>query len=164
MAVKSPISDCSHALARDSGSELLFLFVGDGRLAPRLQAEADQADNVAWLPAMPREAYLQLLGACDVGLVATVPGVTSFSIPSKTLDYLRAGLPVVAAVESGSDFAALLEQYGVGLAAPFGDAAAFLEAAEALAAGPPVAADAQRCLEEVFHVWHAMAAVMEAAA
>ena len=151
-------------IGRRTGSDLVFLFVGDGRLAPMLRERAESLDNVLWRPALPREAYLELLGACDVGLVATVPGVTSFSIPSKTLDYLRAGLPVVAAVEPGSDFAALLERYGVGKAVEFGHAAGFLYAADALAAGPPVAAAAALCLDEVFHVRHALAAIAEAVA
>jgi hypothetical protein len=137
---------------------LLFLFVGDGRLAPMLRAQA--SDNVLWRPAMPREAYLQLLTACDVGMIATVPGVSSFTIPSKTLDYLRAGLPVVAALEAGNDFSALLERYGVGRAVPFEDPLGFFTTAEALAGGPSVAAAAQLCLDEVFHVRHAVAAVL----
>ena len=115
------------AIGRQAGSPLLFLFVGDGRLAPMLQAKA--GDNVLWRPAMPRDAYLQLLQACDVGLVATVAGVTSFSVPSKTLDYLRAGLPVAAAVEPGSDFSALLERRGVGRSAALGDAQGLFDAA-----------------------------------
>jgi glycosyltransferase involved in cell wall biosynthesis len=146
------------AIGRERGSPLVFLFVGDGRLAPLLRAK--EADNVIWRPGLPREAYLELLGACDAGLVATVPGVTSFSVPSKTLDYLRAGLPVVAAVEPGSDFSALLERYGVGRAVGFGDALGFFEAAQALAEGPRVGPKAQACLDEVFHVRHAVAAVV----
>lgn len=146
-------------VGRDAASPLLFLFVGDGRLAPVVRAEAPE--NVLWRPALPRDAYLQLLGACDVGLVATVPGVTSFSIPSKTLDYLRAGLPVVSAVEPGSGFSALLERYGVGRAVAFGDARGYFEAAQALAAGPRIDAAAQACLDEVFHVRHAVAAVTD---
>jgi glycosyltransferase involved in cell wall biosynthesis len=145
-------------VARAAGSPLVFLFVGDGRLAHLLRDEP--RDNVLWRPGLPREAYLELLGACDAGLVATVPGVTSFSVPSKTLDYLRAGLPVVAAVEPGSDFSALLERYGVGRAVAFGDAQGFFEAAEALATGPKIGDAAQACLEEVFHVRHAVAAVV----
>ena len=146
------------AVGRATGSPLAFLFVGDGRLAPRLRAEA--GDNVLWRAAMPREAYLQLLGACDVGMVATVRGVTSFSIPSKTLDYLRAGLPVVSAVEPGSDFSALLERYGLGRAVTFGDARGYFDAAQALATGPRIEAAAQACLNEVFDVRHAVAAVL----
>jgi glycosyltransferase involved in cell wall biosynthesis len=145
------------AIGRERGSPLLFLFVGDGRLAPMIDAKA--RDNVLWRPAMPREAYLQLLGACDVGMVATVPGVTSFSFPSKTLDYLRAGLPVVAAVEAGSDFVALLQRYGVGRSVAFGDAQGFFETAEALASGGRVGAAAEACLDEVFHVRHTVAVV-----
>ncbi len=113
---------------------------------------------------MSRDAYLRLLGACDVGMVATVPGVSSFSFPSKTLDYLRAGLPVVAAVEPGSDFSALLERHGVGRSVAFGDAAGFLAAAESLAAAAATDVAAQACLEAVFHVRHTVAAVLDEAA
>jgi len=149
------------AVGREQGSPLLFLFVGDGRLAPMLKAQArDQAsDNVLWRPAMPRDAYLQLLTACDVGMIATVEGVSSFTIPSKTLDYLRAGLPVVGALEAGNDFSALLERYGVGRTVAFGDPDGFFATAEALAAGPSVAAAAQLCLDQVFHVRHTVASV-----
>jgi glycosyltransferase involved in cell wall biosynthesis len=146
------------AIGREAASPLVYLFVGDGRLAPVLQAS--QVDNVLWRPGLPREAYLELLGACDAGMVATVPGVTSFSLPSKTLDYLRAGLPVVVAVEAGSDFSALLERYGVGRAVAFGDAQGFFGATRDLAAGPRVCAAAQACLDEVFHVRQAVAAVV----
>jgi glycosyltransferase involved in cell wall biosynthesis len=146
------------------GSALRFLFVGEGRLAPKVRAAAEACPNVLWRPPMPRQAYLELLGACDVGLVATVPGVTSFSIPSKTLDYLRAGLPAVVAVEPGNEFAVLLERYGVARSVAFGDAAGFFRAAEELATGSGVAAAAERCLEEVFHVRHAVDAILDAAA
>ena len=151
------------AVGRKRSSSLLFLFVGDGRLAPIIQAHAGETvrDNVLWRPAMPRESYLELLGACDVGMIATVPGVSSFSFPSKTLDYLRAGLPVVAAVEPGSDFSAMLQRYGVGRSVAFGDAQGFFEACEALAAGGRIEAAARACLDEVFHVRHAVAAVAE---
>jgi glycosyltransferase involved in cell wall biosynthesis len=148
------------------GSPLLYLFVGDGRLAPLLQARAEAQANVAWRPPLTREAYLELLGACDVGMVATVPGVTSFSIPSKTIDYLRAGLPVIAAVEHGNDFISILERYGVGAAVPFHAPAAFQQQAERLATDPQVRAAvreaAPRCLDEVFDVRHAAATVLEA--
>ncbi len=149
-----------------AGSPLLYLFVGHGRLAPHVRAKALAQPNLAWRPALARDEYLQLLCACDVGLVATVPGVTSFSIPSKTLDYLRAGLPVAAAVEHGNDYAAILERYGVGRAVPFRDASAFRREAEHLATDPAARARARQgaplCLDEVFDVRHAVRAVLEA--
>ena len=150
-------------VGRRAGSGLRFLFVGEGRLTPKVRAEAELHDNVLWRPPMPREAYLELLGACDVGMVATVPGVTSFSIPSKSLDYLRAGMPAVVAIEPGNEFATLLERYGVGRSVAFGDAEGFFRAADELAGAPGVAAAAQMCLDEVFHVRHTVAAIMDAA-
>ncbi len=149
---------------RRTGSALKFLFVGDGRLAPMVRAEAEVHANVLWLPSMPRAALLGLIAACDVGMVATVPGVTSFSTPAKTLDYLRAGLPSVVAIEPGSEFAEMLERYGVARSVAYGDAEGFLAAAEALAEQPRPMDAAARCLDEVFHVRHAVAAVMDAAA
>jgi glycosyltransferase involved in cell wall biosynthesis len=146
-----------------SGSNLVFLFVGDGRLAPAIRERAAQQANLIYLPPVSRAEYLELLGACDVGMTATVPGVTSFSIPSKTIDYLRAGLPVVAAVEDGNEFAGILRQYDVGCCVPFGDAQAFLAVAERLATGGRISEAAARCLENVFDVRHAVATVLEAA-
>jgi glycosyltransferase involved in cell wall biosynthesis len=152
--------------ARAAGSTLLFLFVGDGRLAPMLRERARGEGNIMLLPPLPREAYLELLGACDVGMVATVPGVTSFSIPTKTIDYLRAGLPVIAAVEHGSDFVAILDLYGVGSAVSFGEPERFGTEAERLATDSVVRTKvreaAPRCLDEVFDVRHAVATVLEA--
>jgi hypothetical protein len=151
---------------RMTGSPMLYLFVGDGRLAPKIREIAETEENVAWLPGMAREDYLDLLGACDVGMVATVPGVTSFSIPTKTIDYLRAGLPVTAAVERGSDFTAILERYGVGRAVPFQAPLAFHREAQRLATDLEARAAARkaapRCLDEVFDVRHAVSTVLTA--
>lgn len=147
--------------------DLLFLFVGDGRLASKVRAEVVEGGNVAWRPGLPRDDYLALLTACDVGLVATVPGVTSYSIPSKTIDYLRAGLPVAAAIEPGNDFVAVLERYGVGVGAPFGEPERFGEAAARLATDPGLRqaarAAAPLCLDEFFHVRRTVETVLEAA-
>ena len=152
--------------AASTGSPLRFLFVGDGRLTPMIRERAAADGNILYRPPVPRDTYLGLLGGCDVGMVATVPGVTSFSIPSKTIDYLRAGLPVVAAVERGSDFIAILDRYRVGRAVAFGDAAGFRLTAELLATDAglreQVRVNAPRCLDEVFDIRHAVATVIAA--
>jgi glycosyltransferase involved in cell wall biosynthesis len=148
--------------AYKSDSDLKFLFVGEGRLAPLIRERSSRQPNILWRPPLTRADYLELLSACDVGMVATVPGLTSFSIPSKTIDYLRAGLPIVAAVEHGNDFVRILEDYGVGTAVPFGDSKNFFSEAERLAKEGPIRERAARCLEELFDVRHAVEAVLEA--
>lgn len=146
-----------------AGSGLHFLFVGEGRLAPLVRDRATRQANVIYRPPLSRDQYLRLLGACDVGMVATVPGVTSFSIPSKAIDYLRAGLPIVAAVEHGNDFVQILKRYDVGAAVAFGNSEHFFLEAERLARRGRVTEAAARCLEEIFDVRHAVATVLDAA-
>jgi hypothetical protein len=148
--------------AMNARSNLMFLFVGDGRLAAEIGKHAENRTNVLYRPALAKAQYLELLGACDVGMVATVPGVSSFSMPSKTIDYLRAGLPIIAAVEHGSDYIRILRKYGVGVAVPFGEPALFYAEAERLANAGKITEAAARCLADTFDVRHAVATVLEA--
>jgi glycosyltransferase involved in cell wall biosynthesis len=154
-------------IACRQASSLAFLFVGDGPLTGDLAPQAARRPNVFHRPKMDTAEFRELLGACDVGLVATVPGVTSHTTPSKTLDYLKAGLPVVAAVEPGNAFAALLEQRGVARAVSFGDAAAFQREAAFLAQDrgfrEGLAERTYNCLAEIFDVRLAVSAILDAA-
>jgi len=145
-----------------AGSRLKFLFVGDGRLAPAIRERAAHQSNLIYRPPLARADYLDLIGTCDVGMMATVPGVTSFTTPTKTIDYLRAGLPIVAAVEHGSDLVRILEDYDVGAAVPFGASELFFLEAQRLSDRGPVKEAAKRCLDEVFDVRHGLATVLEA--
>lgn len=153
----------SARLAQETGSPLHFLFVGDGRFAEAVQARAAVQANIHYRPRIPRDDYLALIAACDVGMAATTPGVTSFSIPSKLMDYLRVGLPVVCALEEGNDLLAIIENYGLGRVVPFGDDAAFLTVAEQLAvdghARHRARCGAKRCLDELFNIRHAVSAL-----
>jgi glycosyltransferase involved in cell wall biosynthesis len=153
-------------IAEQAGAPTLYLFVGDGRLRPMIEAAVARCANVRIAPPVARADYLSLVGACDVGMVATVRAFTSWAFPSKTIDYLRAGIPVVTAVEPGSDYPALLEPYGVSENVECGDAAALQAAVEKLAASPRPRAEmresARRCLDEIFDVRHAVNAVLRA--
>jgi len=96
-------------------SDILFVFVGSGRLAEQVRLAAASATNVKHFEAVPRQDYLSLLAAADIGLVATVAGVSSHTFPSKTMDYLRLGIPIVAAVEPGNDYEDIIDQYKLGV-------------------------------------------------
>jgi glycosyltransferase involved in cell wall biosynthesis len=121
-------------LAETERPDLLFLFIGQGDLVHLVEKRIREgAANVALEPAMARDEYLQLISACDLGLVSTVADVGVPAFPSKTWDYLRAGLPVVASVEiagdaSNPDYGGMVEQYGFGRIVPAGDARKFLDA------------------------------------
>ncbi len=116
-------------LAKQRGLAVTFLFVGAGRLEPLVRRHIEHGgDNVLLLPPVGRDAYLHLLSACTVALVATVANTGVPTFPSKTIDYLRAGLPVVAAVEDSTDYSAFVEENGFGIATSAGDIPAYVDA------------------------------------
>lgn len=137
--------------------DLAFLFVGDGRLSALVEEWTQRSNgNVHLIKRVPREHYLQLISACDLGLVATVPGVDSASSPTKILDYLRANLPIVAALEEQNDLKLLLVEWGVGCAVTVGDVDGMYAAIVELLAEGLSAEERQArttfCLEKVFDV------------
>lgn len=95
--------------------------VGDGPDRTRLEELARAVESITFLDRMPRREYLALLAGADCGVAVTVPGVSVPTFPSKTVDYTRMGLPVVAALETNSDAGALVQGSGAGLAVPAGD-------------------------------------------
>ena len=152
-------------LARGTRAGPLFLFIGDGPLAALVRGAVEGgSSNVRLLASMGRDEYLALVAACDVGLVATVADVDVPTFPSKTIDYLRAGLPVVASVEATTDFDAFVSERGFGLAVKAGDPAAMLAAIEAVLADPgrrrDMASAGRRTLREVFNVDIAVAGML----
>jgi len=143
--------------AASTAPDLHFVLAGNGRLVHLAEAYvATGATNLTLIAGLGRDAYIDLASACDIGLVATVPIADIPTFPSKTLDYLQAGLPVVAAVEPDTDFRPFVEEHGFGSVVQAGDARALLDALAALARDPEMrqemARAGRRTLYEVFDV------------
>lgn len=154
--------------ARASASDIHFVLAGGGRLIGLVEAYvANGGQNLSLIPGLPRDVYLDLAAACDIGLVVTVPIANIPTFPSKTLDYLQAGLPVVAAVEPDTDFRPFVEEHGFGLVVPAGDPAALLAALTTLARDSRLRHDmavaGRRTLLEVFDVKQAAKRILGAA-
>lgn len=95
-----------------------FAFVGRGSEAERIRraiAERGLA-NAAFFDEIPSEEVPGLLAQCHAGLIALDPRHRSHNVPGKFLSYLRAGLPVLARVNKGTDLARLINDEQVGLA------------------------------------------------
>jgi glycosyltransferase involved in cell wall biosynthesis len=150
-------------VTNDAGSPVLFLFVGDGRLAGAVKQAEQNESNIRHVASVPRDEYLSLVAACDVGLVATVEGVSSHTFPSKTLDYLRVSIPIVAAVEPGNiDYLNLIDDHRLGGHAQF-DAVEFGHAVMTIAADTDLKKDlatrSRDCLRSMFDVSCTVAAL-----
>ncbi len=147
----------SAELARRAQSDLVFLFIGRGSLASLVQQAVNSgSSNVCLISELGREEYLTLVAACDVGIVATVANVDVPTFPSKTIDYLRAGLPVAASVEASTDFDEFVEARGFGLAVTAGEPVRLLEAIEFILADDDrrqaMVSAGRRTLHEIFNV------------
>lgn len=78
-----------------------------------------------------RRAYVDLLGACDVGLVGLSSGCGA-AVPVAACEYAAAGLALVSGVPG--DLAVSIDQYGAGVACAADDPAPWADALATLAA------------------------------
>lgn len=132
--------DCLIALAErmQDRREAAFLFVGRGADVPRLRALVrDRAlGNVLFLDEIAASRIPDLLARCHVGLIALDPRHTTHNIPGKLLNYLHAGLPVLARINPGNDLEALIRDQGIGKVAVGDDDEGLLSMATALLDDP----------------------------
>ena len=93
-----------------------FVFVGSGAKKPWIERRVAERDlsNVTILGQRPREEQNVFLNACDVGIVALIPGMLGTAMPSRTYNILAAGKPIIALTDPGSELAMVVEEENVG--------------------------------------------------
>jgi len=115
--------------------DLRIVLVGDGVFGPKARAAAERLPNLDVLPPLAKADMVPLLVASDIGL-CTLSNVPLFAgaVPTKLLDYLAAGLPVVA--PDFEEVSGIITEQSAGRLYRAGDAQslarAIREAAEAL--------------------------------
>lgn len=118
---------------------ITLALVGEGAEKRRLQRAAAGLPNLLFLDPLPKPRLAGLLAGSQIGLqcLGPVAAFAEWTAPNKLMDYLAAGLPVVASL--GGRAARLLEADPIGrcgIATPPGDAAALAAALAELAAAP----------------------------
>jgi glycosyltransferase involved in cell wall biosynthesis len=106
---------------------LHFLIVGSGTEYERLRifCNALNAKNVTLYPFLPKKDYNDLLKACDAGLIFLDPRFTIPNFPSRLLDYLDLGKPVLAATDRSTDIGNVVVEGGFGFWCESGDNTSF---------------------------------------
>jgi colanic acid biosynthesis glycosyl transferase WcaI len=113
-----------------------FLFIGAGAKRSWLVEQSHGLSNVTILPARPRSDEPSFLRAGDVAVMAFVPGMAGVGVPSRLYNILAAGRPVIAAVDSTSEPALVIDEEKVGWLVTPGDAAGLASAILAARADP----------------------------
>lgn len=119
-------------------SDVLFLFVGEGRVKDDIEQESRRRglDNVRFVPFQPRERLNEVQASADVSVVTLAPGRGLTSVPSKVVGYMAAGRPVVAGVDQESDTAAAIREAKCGIVTRPGEPIALANAIAALLDDP----------------------------
>lgn len=145
-------------LAREDDNHFLFLIVGGGPFEAQLQQEiaSTAAHNVRLMGRLPREEYIELLIACDIGLACLTESLNSPCFPTKTLEYLKLGLPIAASVHQGMSYGDFIQSSGVGLVAHAGNHHDFYANLKKLSDHPELRAqygqNAKHCFRQYFEV------------
>ena len=91
-------------LAKKSSEDrnIKFLFVGKGTEKNLLENKVknENISNVKFLGYIPREDYELIIASCDIGLVSLDERFTVPNFPSKTTDYFKLELPILASLDS----------------------------------------------------------------
>ena len=109
-------------------TDVVFFLIGDGTEKKRIMRIVQERclKNVTFCDPLPREDYQSLIQEADIGLVCLNSRFTIPNIPSRTLGYWDACLPVLAATDRFTDYNCnILEKYNAGLWAETGDIVTF---------------------------------------
>jgi len=124
----------------------LFVLVGDGKARADLASavEARGLANVRLVPAQPKRAMRDVLGAADACL-ATLRDIPLFctTYPNKVFDYMAAGRPVLLAIDGV--IREVVERARAGIFVPPGEAGALAAGVRRLLASPAEAKAMGQC-------------------
>lgn len=124
-------------LAQAGNSPVRFVLMGDGNRRRPLELAAAGLRNLSFVDSLPDIEFQTALTAADILLVNELPGVKEMSVPSKLTSYFNAGIPVLAATDSGSVTAEEIASAAAGVRVDAGNPAALVAAAEALGSDKP---------------------------
>ena len=110
-----------------NNSDIVFLVVGAGARKKHLErlVAGNGLTNVLIKNQLPRSDYQELVYNSDVGLISLNEKFTIPNIPSKTLSYFNAKIPILAAIDANTDYGKMLEESGAGLWSVTGDTAKY---------------------------------------
>ena len=125
-------------LKRRGDRRVKLVFIGDGKEKERLAARAAELGltNCFFFPPVPKSELGAITASLDCGLMVLkdIPAFYRGTSPNKFFDYIAAGIPVVNNYPGW--LAGLITEHRCGLVVPPGNASAFADALQRLAADP----------------------------
>lgn len=143
-------------LARTAPTGTRTVVVSEGRGREWLESEAGAVPGLTLLDYQPYEQLPDMLASADVLLVVLERDASRYSVPSKVLNYLCAGRPVLALLPPDNAVASMVDAAQAGVVVAPGDADAAAAALQSLLSSPTardrMGAAARRYAERTFDV------------
>ncbi len=93
--------------------DLTFIVCGEGPQLSALKTKAAGLSNIRFYPLQPIERLNELLGLASVHLLPQSAGAADLLLPSKLINMLASGRPVIATAEPGSALAEEIQSCGL---------------------------------------------------
>lgn len=97
--------------ANETNLDTFILIVGSGTEYERLRNwfEENRPHNSKLISFLPKEEYMKVMAACDVGLIFLDHRFTIPNFPSRLLSYMEGWMPVLAATDPNTDVGTVIE-------------------------------------------------------
>lgn len=125
-----------HAVESLASDGVSLVFVGGGAQSERIQAIANGAKNVRFLPFFPASKIPSVLAAPDAHVITIRRGLEGVVVPSKMYGILAAGKPILAVAPAETDAASLGARFGFAVTADPDKPEEIVAAIRALASNP----------------------------
>jgi colanic acid biosynthesis glycosyl transferase WcaI len=121
--------------APELNPDVQLVITGSGAAAPDARAEV-RTDRVEMAGLVSSERLEHELHDASIALVSQKHGGEEFNIPSKIMNFMMYGLPIVASVDPGSEVAHIVRTSGGGWIVDNADPAVFAQALREIAGSP----------------------------
>ncbi|MEO5815182.1 MAG: glycosyltransferase family 4 protein [Gemmatimonadaceae bacterium] len=110
--------DAAEILSSDANVHFLFCGEGARRRTMERRIEREHPANVTLLPPCSSDDLPAHLGACDLSVIALIPGMSGNSVPSRMYNVMAAGKPILAISEDDSELCRVVREEGIGWTLP----------------------------------------------
>ncbi|WP_340135773.1 glycosyltransferase family 4 protein [Bacillus cereus] len=103
--------------------DITFLIIGSGNRREHIKKTIVEKEltNVILRNSVPSQEYDGLVRECDIGLINLNRNFTIPNIPSKTLAYFEAEVPILASIDPNTDYGKILAEAQAGMWSITGD-------------------------------------------
>lgn len=116
----------------EENKDNFILIVGSGTEYNRLAQwfEKNNPQNSKLISHLPKEEYMKVMAACDVGLIFLDHRFTIPNFPSRLLSYMEGKMPVLAATDPNTDVGTVIEEGNFGYWCESNDSEKFVKLLE----------------------------------